>query len=58
MKVSSIAIPTIGLGELGYRAQDCAEIAIEEVKTYLELIAFTSVEKIGKLVMVVIYLVC
>jgi O-acetyl-ADP-ribose deacetylase (regulator of RNase III) len=58
MKVSSVAIPTIGLGELGYPPRDCAEIAMSEVKAYLELIVFTSVEKIGKLVVEVTCLVC
>jgi O-acetyl-ADP-ribose deacetylase (regulator of RNase III) len=45
---TSLAIPTIGLGMLGYPAQECITIAMEEVKGFLESMEFTRIEKIGK----------
>ncbi|KAF2787070.1 hypothetical protein K505DRAFT_379832 [Melanomma pulvis-pyrius CBS 109.77] len=36
LKASSIAIPTIGTGMLNYPRRDCAALALEEVKRFLE----------------------
>jgi O-acetyl-ADP-ribose deacetylase (regulator of RNase III) len=47
MGATSIAIPSIGTGMLNFPRRDCASIALEEVKRYLEtaepLIAFESI---------------
>jgi O-acetyl-ADP-ribose deacetylase (regulator of RNase III) len=48
LKASSIAIPTIGTGMLSYPARECASLAMEEVKGFLESMEFTSIEKIGE----------
>jgi len=48
LEATSIAIPTIGVGMLSYPARDVANIAMEEVKWFLESMEFTSIEKIGK----------
>ncbi|KAF1947080.1 hypothetical protein EJ02DRAFT_450051 [Clathrospora elynae] len=47
MKATSVAIPSIGTGMLNYPRRDCASLAIEEVKRFLESIeANNPIEKI------------
>ncbi|KAF2738524.1 hypothetical protein EJ04DRAFT_573686 [Polyplosphaeria fusca] len=47
LKATSIAIPTIGTGMLNYPRRDCASLAMEEVKLFLEAAGETStIEKI------------
>jgi O-acetyl-ADP-ribose deacetylase (regulator of RNase III) len=51
MKATSIAIPSIGTGMLNYPRRDCASLAMEEVKRFLESAEPTNV--LAKIIFVV-----
>ncbi|KAF2012654.1 hypothetical protein BU24DRAFT_395691 [Aaosphaeria arxii CBS 175.79] len=42
LKARSLAIPTIGTGTLNYPSRDCASLAIEEVKRFMETVNFNT----------------
>jgi hypothetical protein len=47
LKATTIALPSIGTGALNYSVNDCAAIALEEVKRFLEMIdESTTIRKI------------